>query len=274
MPVEGGTHTMARKGFTLIELLVVIAIIAILAAILFPVFAQAREAGRRSVCQNNVKMILNACTLYENDFQKILPWSTDGWSSMQVNWIVKIDPYLRQLKKQQGTAGDVQLVGVYRCPNVVKSYIVGSGQEIAASLNRCYGYNWYYLGGTGSLGGYHSVSEVVKPTLTVRILEGWYYDSQHYAAYTKGCGSIQAHAPSTKYCAPNYWWTPGWHNGQSVVGWFDSHVTFTKQVEPAPPGRPVPSASSAYSGIMTKTYGNQNDPFFRIAGPKPPGMLQ
>jgi prepilin-type N-terminal cleavage/methylation domain-containing protein len=52
----GGT-AMRRRGFTLIELLVVIAIIAILAAILFPVFAQAREKARQSTCQSNLKQI-------------------------------------------------------------------------------------------------------------------------------------------------------------------------------------------------------------------------
>ncbi len=259
---------MTRKGFTLIELLVVIAIIAILAAILFPVFSQAREAGRRAVCQNNVKMILNACTLYENDNGKILPWSTDGWTSMQVNWIAKIDPYLRQLKKQSG--GDIALVGVYKCPNMLKSYVPSTGQVIADSLNRCYGYNYKWLGGTGY--GYHSVGEVVKPTLTVRILEGWYFDSAHWNAYTKGCGSIQAHPPSVSYCAPDQWWPAGLHGGQNTVGWFDGHVTFVSLLPPVYPGQSKLS-KNYYTGIMTKTYMNNPDPFFRLAAPKPTGML-
>jgi prepilin-type N-terminal cleavage/methylation domain-containing protein/prepilin-type processing-associated H-X9-DG protein len=59
-----------RKAFTLIELLVVIAIIAILAAILFPVFAQAREAARKASCQSNLKQIGNAWMMYVQDYDE------------------------------------------------------------------------------------------------------------------------------------------------------------------------------------------------------------
>ncbi len=62
-----------KRGFTLIELLVVIAIIAILAAILFPVFAQAREAARKTSCLNNVKQIGTAYMMYLQDFDESFP---------------------------------------------------------------------------------------------------------------------------------------------------------------------------------------------------------
>jgi prepilin-type N-terminal cleavage/methylation domain-containing protein/prepilin-type processing-associated H-X9-DG protein len=62
-----------RRGFTLIELLVVIAIIAILAAILFPVFAKAREAAERTSCLANVKQLLTAVQLYCNSYDNRLP---------------------------------------------------------------------------------------------------------------------------------------------------------------------------------------------------------
>ena len=63
----------ARHGFTLIELLVVIAIIAILAAILFPVFAQARDAARKAQCQSNLKQIGTAFTMYSQDYDETMP---------------------------------------------------------------------------------------------------------------------------------------------------------------------------------------------------------
>jgi len=61
---------MKRKGFTLIELLVVIAIIAILAAILFPVFSRAREQARKATCQSNLKQIANAFLMYAHLWEK------------------------------------------------------------------------------------------------------------------------------------------------------------------------------------------------------------
>ena len=63
-----------RKGFTLIELLVVIAIIAILAAILFPVFARAREKARQSSCLSNVKQLALATLMYCQDYDEMIPY--------------------------------------------------------------------------------------------------------------------------------------------------------------------------------------------------------
>jgi prepilin-type N-terminal cleavage/methylation domain-containing protein/prepilin-type processing-associated H-X9-DG protein len=63
----------SRRAFTLIELLVVIAIIAILAAILFPVFARAREQARKTVCASNLKQIGLACHMYAQDYDELFP---------------------------------------------------------------------------------------------------------------------------------------------------------------------------------------------------------
>ena len=67
------THRPMKRGFTLIELLVVIAIIAILAAILFPVFARARENARRSSCQSNLKQLGLAFAQYTQDYNERFP---------------------------------------------------------------------------------------------------------------------------------------------------------------------------------------------------------
>jgi len=75
-----------RSGFTLIELLVVIAIIALLAAILFPVFGRAREKARQASCASNMKQILIACAQYTQDNDEYIPGYTSadgiyGWDS-------------------------------------------------------------------------------------------------------------------------------------------------------------------------------------------------
>lgn len=66
-------HLAMKRAFTLIELLVVIAIIAILAAILFPVFARAKEAGKKTVCMSNLRQTGNAVQLYLNDYDDAYP---------------------------------------------------------------------------------------------------------------------------------------------------------------------------------------------------------
>jgi prepilin-type N-terminal cleavage/methylation domain-containing protein len=67
------SHRSLHFGFTLIELLVVIAIITILAAILFPVFAQAREKARSIACLNNAKQMGTAAQMYAQDYDEVLP---------------------------------------------------------------------------------------------------------------------------------------------------------------------------------------------------------
>ena len=84
-----------RRGFTLIELLVVIAIIAILAAILFPVFARAREKARQTSCLSNVKQIALALHMYAQDYDELL---STAWNSLDdapdYFWYDMIAPYI------------------------------------------------------------------------------------------------------------------------------------------------------------------------------------
>jgi len=84
----------SRRGFTLIELLVVIAIIAILAAILFPVFARAREAGRKTTCASNLRQIGLAILMYVSDYDDSFPNTGDTMLWMGRRWRWPLQPYL------------------------------------------------------------------------------------------------------------------------------------------------------------------------------------
>ncbi len=96
-----------RKAFTLIELLVVIAIIAILAAILFPVFAQAREKARQASCLSNTKQMGLAMLMYAQDSDEtfvIMPVYEVIGGVLQPGWSSKLEPYMKA-------------VGILRCPS-------------------------------------------------------------------------------------------------------------------------------------------------------------
>ncbi len=88
---------MARRGFTLIELLVVIAIIAILAAILFPVFARAREKARQANCQSNLKQIGLGILMYAQDYDELTTptYMYNPWGSNLLWWEDLIQPYTK-----------------------------------------------------------------------------------------------------------------------------------------------------------------------------------
>ncbi len=90
-------NTHRQRGFTLIELLVVIAIIAILAAILFPVFAQARESARRTSCLSNLKQLGTAFQMYQQDYDGrfhkaagIRSPAVNGFGAAN-SWLVSLD---------------------------------------------------------------------------------------------------------------------------------------------------------------------------------------
>ena len=92
-----------KKAFTLIELLVVIAIIAILAAILFPVFAQARAAAKKTQCLANLKQLGLAFGLYQGDYEDAFPSTgeTGLWQGQRFRW--PLMPYLALALQRDGT---------------------------------------------------------------------------------------------------------------------------------------------------------------------------
>ncbi len=120
-----------RTGFTLIELLVVIAIIAILAAILFPVFGRARENARRSSCQSNLKQIGLGVLQYLQDYDERYPVDkTNGPANGQRStWFAQAQPYLKstQLFSCPSDSDISQSGGVFWMPAGVTPYHVSYG---------------------------------------------------------------------------------------------------------------------------------------------------
>jgi prepilin-type N-terminal cleavage/methylation domain-containing protein/prepilin-type processing-associated H-X9-DG protein len=97
-----------RRGFTLIELLVVIAIIAILAAILFPVFAQAREKARQSTCLNNQKQIGTALMQYMGDWDETYPgYTPDLWPAALLSYLPRRSAVYHCPSAQNGVADGI-----------------------------------------------------------------------------------------------------------------------------------------------------------------------
>ena len=125
----------SRKGFTLIELLVVIAIIAILAAIMFPVFAQAREQARKTSCMSNCKQIGLGMQMYAQDYDENLP----GWPDPQKHplfntwhWAIAVPLISSYIKSD----------AIWTCPSAPKGTAFQEGPT-GAKVNVSYGYNEY-----------------------------------------------------------------------------------------------------------------------------------
>ncbi|HEY3330187.1 MAG TPA: DUF1559 domain-containing protein [Capsulimonadaceae bacterium] len=134
----------SHRGFTLIELLVVIAIISILAAILFPVFATAREKARQTSCMNNMKQLGLGFMQYANDYDDTLPSATDASSTAGATggWmcIKTFDNSSNPKSKFDSTKGSlypyVKSKGVFVCPDdIIAQNLLDEGESYA--INAC-----------------------------------------------------------------------------------------------------------------------------------------
>jgi prepilin-type N-terminal cleavage/methylation domain-containing protein/prepilin-type processing-associated H-X9-DG protein len=149
---KGAPHLTHRQGFTLIELLVVIAIIAILASILFPVFARARENARRSACQSNLKQIGLGIMQYTQDYDEKYPLlyaPGDAWYEL-------VQPYGKSTQ-------------IFKCPSDSNSTAV-PGVYGGHPVSYAYSYD---VGGSPDQPSYNkSLSSVEAPSLLIIVADG------------------------------------------------------------------------------------------------------
>jgi prepilin-type N-terminal cleavage/methylation domain-containing protein/prepilin-type processing-associated H-X9-DG protein len=171
-----------RNGFTLIELLVVIAIIALLAALLFPVFAAARERARTASCASNLKQIGAGILLYWDNWDDYLPVYYQVPQGPYVNLPAQIKPYLQK-----------QNQGVWLCPN--DPYLeLPNWEKVWAHNNPKTAYSSYWDDGNFNLysdDGHcegerlvawpRSMSSVPHPSTTIMVTEGADYGFPRYS---------------------------------------------------------------------------------------------
>ncbi len=184
-----------RRGFTLIELLVVIAIIAILAAILFPVFARAREKARQTSCLSNVKQLGLGVMMYAQDYDEVLPVSHNPEVPSDANnWYEVIMPYV---KNQQ----------IFTCPS---------------ASNQWLGYGWNYdvLGyGSSSYCQECPLARLERPADILMIV-----DAGNYIVYHPNRYGNQWYDPPTDNTLFNYNYQGVRHNGGSNIAFCDGHA--------------------------------------------------
>lgn len=226
---------MKRHAFTLIELLVVIAIIAILAAILFPVFAQARNQARQASCISNLKQLATGQLMYLQDYdEKFAKWHTDlMWQTpirTDAMWMQEIYPYVKN-------------AGVYACANDSRSLNNSNGWEYAKTaqtdptwFKSSYGMSEYLLNQGGNQA--RKISEVGYVAQTVMMT-----DSQGPLIHDWDgvCGTNPPHQKGWErtWFANLGQWTPDgctdtWpafkqysrHKEGSIIAYVDGHAGF------------------------------------------------
>ena len=194
-----------RRGFTLIELLVVIAIIAILAAILFPVFAKAREKARQSSCLSNMKQIGVAALSYVQDYDERTPLR-NGWYFTTDNhaqsWAARLVPYIKNAQ-------------IWKCPSGRGASTLFCGNRLTGETNDVRSYAINDLVNNQSLGS------IPKPAETFFLLEAS-HEAWFHCLYAEVCYPGGPTDPGIRYGGFPH------NEGMNTTFW-DGHTKWLQQ---------------------------------------------
>ncbi|MFN3653609.1 MAG: DUF1559 domain-containing protein [Armatimonadota bacterium] len=231
-----------RRGFTLIELLVVIAIIAILAAILFPVFAQAREAARKASCSSNLKQIGMALLMYVQDYDEVYPNRRSGDAANPngtdtLSWRTLIHPYMKNTQ-------------ILTCPSNPDKNTLSRDNDPPTAFGISYGcnFNWganqntepdpFASMGKGVFGNQNApgvhMSMIDSPAQTIAVMEMYRVPFVNFVVdFVGGAWTDPATGRSYRYYE-NTLFTG--HSGRSNYLFADGHV---KALKPSQTYQPI-----------------------------------
>lgn len=234
--VTGCQQSSRSRAFTLIELLVVIAIIAILAAILFPVFAQAREAARKTSCLSNLKQLGTGAAMYSQDYDELtIPMFLDYQSQNPRGcWFHTIQPYVKNWQ-------------VMVCPSGESTWGLGWPDSEGGVKGRAYGINDEMAGWTTS----RSLARISRPADLVQfadsadIFDGndpWNGQTTAYQKYQQNPDDPTLYKKVVEglhFRGPNFMqvaMSNGWeadvpiarHQGTCCVAFYDGHAKAIK----------------------------------------------
>lgn len=227
-------------GFTLIELLVVIAVVAILAALLFPVFAAAQDSGRRARCALQLKQLVEASIAYADDYDgRYVPAAKDIYSTNRQRWHGYRDKSKTDFDSRKGPLWNyiARCGGLKKCPSAQNLQDLTTQTGAFESGCGGFGYNAAYVGGTY----YKNIpvvaqeiaslaSDIADPPRTIMFADAAMaknFPTAHMIEYSfvEPPFIVTADGPGDEVTSPSMHFR---HNGRINVGWCDGHVSSQK----------------------------------------------